>query len=710
MRKQIALFLAYLMVITPFTAIVSAQQPAAPTQTATPPPVIIGTLNLNNVSLTEVIDNLCKQLKINYVIDSRVKGSVSLNTYGDTSKIDARNLLDLVLRINGFTMVQVGEFYRIIPLADAPRMALEPNTESSIANPDEQPMLNLMFLRYAVVGEVNKLITPFVGEGAQIFTYAPANLLLLLDSRRNMKRTMEIISLFDSESFANRSVRLFEAKNGSATAIVTEVEGILKAISLADKPAIKLIAVDRINVIIAVAPNAGAFDEVEKWINKLDTPVKAPVGSIDNYVYRVKYGDASVLGNAIRLLYGGNAIDFNVLQGSASGVSSPFGGGGGGGGGGFGGYGQGGYGQGGFGGGGGYQGGVGNQQGSQGGGFAPQYPQSAGGAFGPALQQSSGAARQDQTGSFLNPSSSSPNGGSGGPRIVANMMDSTLLIQSAPAEYQQILKLLRQLDVPPRQVLIDAKIYEVTLSGAFASGVSAFLEQRGSGDVATLKPLAAIAGGGLNLSAGMFVGRSRELLAFLNLKENRTRTRVIAAPSIIATDSIAASITVGSEVPTLTAQVPTGVQSGGNSIFANSISSRSTGVGLNVMARVSPSGIVTLYINQEVSSPQAPAAGAIQSPSFSRRSVNTQVTVQDGDTIAIAGIINESQGSASNGVPGLQRIPILGAAFGGRSYSNDRNEMIIFMTPRVIYDTNQVLDAGEELKNKLKELRKVVQE
>jgi general secretion pathway protein D len=342
------------------------------------------------------------------------------------------------------------------------------------------------------------------------------------------------------------------------------------------------------------------------------------------------------------------------------------------------------------------------------GGFAPQYPGGSG-QFGNQAPQNV-APRTDQTGAFLG-TTSAPSSAPGvsGPRIVANMMDNTMLIQSSPSEYQQILKLLRQLDIPPRQVLIDAKIYEVSLTGAFASGVSAFLEQRGTGSV-PISPLGAMVAGGINLSAGMFVGRSRQLMAFLNLKENRTRTRVIAAPSIIATDSIAATITVGSEVPTLTAQVPTGVQTGGNSIFANSISSRSTGVGLNVLARVSPSGIVTLFINQEVSSPQPPEAGAIQSPSFSRRSVNTQVTVQDGDTIAIAGIINESQGSSSNGIPGLHRIPILGAAFGGRSYNNDRNEMIIFMTPRVIYDTNQVLDASEELKNKLNELKKFVQE
>jgi general secretion pathway protein D len=263
-------------------------------------------------------------------------------------------------------------------------------------------------------------------------------------------------------------------------------------------------------------------------------------------------------------------------------------------------------------------------------------------------------------------------------------------------------------------VLIEAKIYEVSLTGAFASGVAAYLQQKGtttSGQTSVSRQLVGSAtANGLGLTAGMLVGRSRELMTFLTAQETTQRTKVISAPSVIATDSISASINVGTEVPTLTAQAVTGVQSAGSSLFANTISNRNSGVTLNVMARVNPSGIVTLMINQEVSSPQAPAAGAIQSPSFSKRSVQTQVTVQDGDTIAIGGIINESNGSSSAGVPFLHRIPGIGAAFGSKSVSRERTEMIIFMTPKVIYDTTDIVEASDELKSRLKRLQKIVKE
>ena len=709
------------------------QAPATPppTQTATPPPSasapVTGNLNLNNASLVDVVEALCRTLKFNYILDPRVKGSVTLNTYGETKTLDARTLLDLLLRINGATMVQVGEVYRIVPVTEANRMPYPPVSVNQSAIPDdEQTMLNLIFLKYAGVAEVQKLIEPFIGEGAKVYNYPPANLLFLLDSRRNLRRTMDVIGMFDSDTLARQRVRLFDVKYGSPAAIVKELEEILKGISLTNNNSVRFLPVDRINTIIAVAPNPGAFDEVEKWIAKLDVETKVTAGAVDNFVYRVKYGRAEMLGMAIMSLYMGNTMGMMMLAGMGGGM----GGGGGmmggmmGGGmmGGMGGYGGG---MGGYGGGmGGYGGGMGGGMGGYGYGgpgiapgmmpgmgYQPQYgqggPAAAAGAAGGA---GSRAATGDQTGSFLTGTQQGP--AANMPRIIPNPMDNTLLIQATPQEYQQIMKLLKDLDIAPRQVLIDAKIYEVSLTGAFASGVSAALQGKGVTTSGLTRDLIGTVGGsGALLTAGMLVGHSRQLLGLLSLQENATKAKVLSSPSVIATDNLAASISVGLEVPTLSATSVSPIQSGGNSVFANSIQSRATGVNLQVTARVNPSGIVTLVINQEVSAPQAPPAGGqIQSPSFSRRSVNTQVTVQDGDTIAIAGIINESSAQSTSGIPGLHRIPFIGAAFGNKSYNHDRTELIIFMTPRVIYDTNQIQEASDELRSRLRKLAKMVKE
>ncbi|HHN72989.1 MAG TPA: type II and III secretion system protein, partial [Thermopetrobacter sp.] len=152
------------------------------------------------------------------------------------------------------------------------------------------------------------------------------------------------------------------------------------------------------------------------------------------------------------------------------------------------------------------------------------------------------------------------------------------------------------------------------------------------------------------------------------------------------------------------------IQTGGTSLFTNAIANRDSGVTLKVLARVNPSGIVTLIIDQEVSAPQPPPVGGIQSPSFTKRTVQTQVTVRDGDTIAIGGIINETETMSSAGIPFLHRIPILGYAFGGKSKNKQRTELVIFMTPRVVYDTNQLTEATEELKSRFRKIARELDE
>ncbi|HEY6393737.1 MAG TPA: secretin N-terminal domain-containing protein, partial [Bryobacteraceae bacterium] len=457
----------------------TAPQSTAPAQTSAP--TSFGGLSLSNASLTEVIDLLARQLKLNYILDPRVRGGVILNTYGETKDIDTRSLLETILRVNGFGMVKQGDLYRIVPLSDISHLPIPPEVDAKNIPEDDRTMLNLVFLKYVTVDELAKVLEPFIGENSRMFAYTPANLLLLLDSRRNMHRTMELISLFDSDSLANQRVRMFEVKNGRPSDLAKELDTIAKSISLSEKNApIKFLAVDRINAIIAVAPNPGAFIEVEKWLTRLDIPLKVTAGAVSNYVYRVRYADAQSIGCSIQALfgqmsgYGGQG----AIAACVAASGGPFGGGGGafGGGGGGGGL---------YGGGGGpYSGAFGGGQyagGQYGGQYGQAGPPMATNPFGQAIppqaqnQTSTGAA--DLTGTFLG---NAPAGGQQQqrqPRVVANPFNNTLLIQASPQDYENILTLLKDLDVPPRQVLIEAKIYSIDLKHAFSTDVQAKLQQ-----------------------------------------------------------------------------------------------------------------------------------------------------------------------------------------------------------------------------------------
>jgi general secretion pathway protein D len=731
----------------------AAPKPAAqtPAPGAQPPAdsAIMGTLNLQNASLTEVIDSLARQLHMNLIYDVPVKGGVTLNTYGDPRDLDARNLLDQILRINGLAITQAGELYHVVALKDISHQPLRPQTITNpqSISPDDQVMLNLVFLKYVTVEELMKVLQEFQGDSALLRFYAPANLLFIEDSRRNLRRMMELIALFDSDSFANARVRLFDIKNARPSDLVKELDTILKSISLdAKNSPVRFLAVDRINTLIAVAPTPGVFDTVEEWLRKLDVPVKAAAGgAIENYVYHVRYGRSDCLAQALGQVfgtssgaygggYGGGAPGGAYGGGYGGANGGGYGGGGAYGGGAYGGmstYGSGGspFGGSSYGNPGGYgnannfssgfggAGACGGQGAGGGGGQAYGYPAFGGysaqapagnplGATGQTLGAAGAPAPANLMGSATGSSAagaSSP-GMSPPPRIVPNPLDNALIIQADAQQLQNILQILKELDKMPRQILLEAKIYEVDLTDQFATGINYTLGPRSS-----TQGQVSLSGAGIgSLTVGTLVANGRELLAMLTLNENISKVHMLSEPSLIATDSIPASINVGSQVPVSTGS--TAIPSAGGVAVSNSVSSENTGITLQVNARVNPSGIVTLIINQEISSIAPPTASStsLGTPGFNQQVVQTQITMEDGDTIAIGGTISDSVTDATNGIPFLVRLPWLGALFGSKSHTHSRTELIMFMTPHVIYDETSLIEASEELKNRVVMLRRYI--
>lgn len=726
------------------TVLVSAQAPAQPPAATaaqapvTPKPVPMGNLNLENASLTAVIDQLARLLKLNLIVDPAVKGSITLNTYGDTSNLDPRNLLELILRINGFGLVQDGELYRVIPLKSMmTHMPMRPEVNQKNIPEDDQTILNLVFLKYVSVDELTKVLGEFKGENSDMISYPPANLLILLDSRRNMRRTMELIAQFDSDAFANQRVRLFEVKNVKPSDVVKDLDNIFKSISLdAKSSTVHFLPVDRINTLIAVAPNPGVFENIADWLKRLDVPVKITAGTIENYVYKVRYGRADCLAQALTQLFnpgyggGGYSGGFNNNAGGSNGYANngyanngyganqAYGNANGGvGAGNAGGYGnQNGFNSGfggsggcaanGMGGGGGYGGGYNAAQ-------AYGYP-----TFGGYNAQTAAANATGQT--VAAAAAGSPIGGAAAttatpaeprvipPRIIANPLDSKLIIQADAQQYQNILKILKELDVPPRQILLEAKFYSVDLTTLYSSSVTANLVKNGanlgSGTTTFHQLLGSLSAGGALLTGGTLVGQSRQLLLSLSASESRNYSKLLSEPSLIATDSIPATINVGTQVPVSTGT--TNIPSAGGVVQSSSVSSENTGITLQVNARINSSGVVTLIINQENSSVNNSAALNTNGTAFNQQVVQTQITMMDGDTIAIGGMISENTTNTSNGIPGLINIPWIGWLFGSKSISKERNELIMFFTPHVIFDETNLIEASDELKSQVKLLKR----
>jgi len=659
--------------------------------------------NLRDASTFELIDIVARRLEMNYVIDPAVKdGTVTINTYGTLNNDDLMPLLETALRMNGAAAVQVGSMYHIVPLDGVSQVPVSPQVDASEDLPnDERMVLNAIRLNYMSATDLAAVLEPFLGRGGKYAIVPQANTLMLLDNARNMRRTMELVALFDTPEMASQRMKLFEVKNSLAQTISAELGNIFGALSSGSEEAggLQFLPLQRINSVLVVSSSPKMFDQVEEWVERLDKTVI--VGGVQNFVYRVQYGLATNLAFTLLQLYGAGGYGGGYGGG---GYGGGYGGGGFGGGygGAFGGgLGGGGLGRGGYGGGrGGIGGGLGGGFGGGGGGIIrlPGAIVQAPGRGAPAIDGG------DQTGALLADAAiEGEEDLARGIRIVPDIINNLIVVQATQQEWEVIRRTLQQIDYPPRQVLIQAQIYEVALTGAFAFGVQAFLADRGDTNLG-----GAFSGEGLGLSLGLLVGNTRQLNIQLQASQSTGQTRILSAPSIIATDNIAATITVGQSVPTLSSQAVSGVQQDGSSLFTNTVNNIQTGVTLSITPRVNASGIVTMIVDQEVSVPQAPPPGGIQSPSIDRRNVSTQLTVNDGDTVAIGGIIQETFINSRSGVPVLSQIPVLGAAFGTTSRSTAKTELVIMLTPRVIYDENEVLTMSEELKVGMKEIHKLM--
>jgi len=184
----------------------------------------------------------------------------------------------------------------------------------------------------------------------------------------------------------------------------------------------------------------------------------------------------------------------------------------------------------------------------------------------------------------------------------------------------------------------------------------------------------------------------------------QNRVKTLASPSILATDNHPARIQVGSEIPILTGQTST-FTTGTAPLTSNAIQYRNTGVILTVIPQVNSQGLVNLQVKQEVSDVGVPNFGSTGSPSFTTRDAETNAVVQDGETLAIGGIIQERKTRDRSGIPYLMDIPVLGRFFGSTQDQSTRTELVILITPHVSRNIDESRTITQELKNRLSDVK-----
>lgn len=602
-------------------------------------------LNLENADLYQVLRIIGSELKINYVVDPSVKGTVTINTSGSVSRADLFSVLQSILQVNGAAIVKGDGYYRVVPIGDAKLSALPlefAKAPEAAPSPGDTLVLQVVPMHFVPATEMSKVLAPFVTPAGEILING--NVLLIVETPAKLKQIGEIVTLFDSPTFSRDRVRLFPVVNNAAKTLITELQNVFAGYALSGTSAIRFVPIESMNAILAISPSPDVFHDIEEWIARLDQPPR-DVG-VQNFVYLVQNAKASDLRDILIELYGGQ-----VPKPQASPPST-----------------------------------------------TPPNP------------MVSPQALEEQQRASAPPA---PERVQGSIHVMSDEKNNALIIQASPHDYEILKRTLVQLDILPRQVLIDAKIYEVDLTGDLSLGVSAFLQNNSSltSPPATLASfMGGAAGGTLQFQTFSIIGATRTLQLFLNATDNRSRVRILSAPSILVTDNTPARIQVGSQVPVPIGSALTPIQANGTSLFAQTIQYLDTGVILTVTPHINASGIVLLTVSQEVSSPVANTTSQIVAPVINKNSFQTSVVLSDGEPLALGGIITSNVSVSTSRVPILGNIPGLGTLFGTTTKQTSRSEIVLLLTPHVLQDVPHAAANTEEFLNKMRETKKAIEE
>jgi general secretion pathway protein D len=614
-------------------------------------------------------------LHLNYTIDPGVHGTVSLHTSTPVGTDQLLPTLEVLLAQVNATLVSTGALYRVVPSNTA-------NVSSLAASPDSTGS-EIIPLRYVGADDLVRALQPFVSQGSRVAVAPGGNAVVIAGDPTAREALAALIAAFDADSLAGQSFALFPVDMGSAKDMANALQQALQTSGggatrgqAASQSAVTVIPMERINAVLVTAHNASAIAAAQRIFSLMKSRQDTTTRTWT--VYYLQNGHSNDVAYVLQQAFTPDhvtatptatatlkSMSGNSQSGSGSGIN---------------GIGSGGLGSGGVGGiGGGSLGGL--------------------GASGGGLGSNSGNATSSAS-PLLGGLDASSGGDSSNNemRIVPDNQDNALLIYGTPQETNTVQATLRKIDIIPLQVRIDAVIAEVQLNDQLRYGTQFFFKSGGLNGTLTSVFNAT------NSFNGYFLAGSNASQVALDMLQAVSTVHVLSSPELIVQDNQPARLEVGDLVPYLTSQSQSTLTS--DTSIINSVSYEQTGVILEVTPRVSSDGLVTLDIAQEVSnvttaSTSTSSTNSINSPTFAQRDVQSRVVVQNGQTIGLAGLIQDNLTRSNQGVPFIKDIPVVGALFGQQNNTRTRSELLILITPHVIHDQRDALDLTQDLREQL---------
>ena len=670
-------------------------------------------------------------LHANYSIAPDVKGTVTFATSQPVTQAEVLPILQMLLSWTGNALIQRNGGYMVVPVDQAAAGNLVPGLGA--VSPGAGYAARLFPLHYVSAPAMQELLKPFANPKAFLLVDPLRNLLVLGGSPDELANYQRIIQTFDVDWLRGMSVDVIPLQHVQAEDLVNQLNTLFTeqgggSDKDANKPVsvpgsnvtvtfgnsknsigqagnlssmVRLIPLKQSNSLVVITSQPSYIDEVRRLVTTIDNGAGNSSGL---YVYNVLNVKASDLAKHLNELFG-NTTGGNSQ--SESGAVAP--------------------------------------------GFSPLEQTSRGGL---GAQQGFGSFASDSnsSGSYGDSGSSDETGGGGigagmvsgatqsrrqqqsgqnnvafttseGVRIAAVNENNQLLIRARPGEWQKLLPVIQRLDERPLQVQIETRVLEVNLTGAFQFGVQYYLggligTQPGSPpntNESYHRHQGAVGLGGVQYNPNatnppaLFYSFAGNKLQFaVQALEQSGDAKVLSAPSTVVLNNQETTFKVGEKIPVVqNYYVPgLGVGSSTGNTSVGQVQYIDTGVLLDVVPRVSPGGLVYLDVQQIVSKPTT--RDQYGNYTITNRALSTEVAVQSGQTVLLGGLIQQTDTTQDNGVPFLNRIPVLGRLFGTTDRNKSRTELIVLITPRIIRNPEDARRITDEYQTQFESLKPIL--
>jgi len=546
------------------------------------------------------------------------------------SPAQAVSLLEMVLGWNNARLIWSDGRYNVVPSDQAVAGNLSPRTGSP-ANARGYE-IRAIPLKFISATEMEKLLKPYARDKAVVQVDNTRNMIVLGGTRAELQNYLRTIEIFDVDWLAGMSVGIFPLQSAEADKIVTELDKVFGENGKTPLAGMfRFMPLEGQNAVMVITSQPKYLRDVETWIDRMD----AGGEGVRLYVYEVKNIKAADLADQLSSVFGN----------SASGSSR-------------------------------------NDSVSLQPGLEPVEVRTL---------NDPAPSNAPKPGTAANARNAALSISGGDVSISAVEESNSVLVRASPGQWESIRRAIERLDSMPLQVHIEAQVIQVKLGGKLEYGVSWYFGN-------AIKPAA---GGDLteyNLSQSTntvstfassitpsgaswtFIGPSAK--AVISTLDDLSDVRVLSAPSVLVRNNVEASFDSGAQIPVVSTVLNSGTNNNTDNTFSQ-VQFRQTGISLKVKPRVSTDGMVFLDITQDVSE----ASDVVDRTGNVRVDTNklkTEVAIQSGETVVLAGLIKTTNSKGSSGLPFLSRLPFIGALFGQQFKNKSRDEILVLITPTVV--------------------------